>query len=60
MVAGLVFRGILGGIGRGLFQEAVNSYGSWERGFVEEGDHIEGFVLDRTISANIVREMMII
>ena len=45
MITGLVFRGILGGIGRGLLQEAVNSEGSWESWLVEESDNIESFVL---------------
>lgn len=45
MITSLVFRGILGGIGRGLLQETVNPEGSWESWLVEESDNIESFVL---------------
>jgi hypothetical protein len=46
VVTGLIFSGVLGGIGGGLFQEGVDSHGSWQACLVEESNHIEGFVLN--------------
>jgi hypothetical protein len=46
VVTGLIFSGILGGIRGGLFQEGIDSHGSWQARLVEESDHIEGFVLN--------------
>jgi hypothetical protein len=46
VITGLILCGILRSIGSSLLQEAVNSDRSREGWLVEEGDNIEGFVLD--------------
>lgn len=45
LTAGLILGCVRGGFGRSLLEESVNAEGSWSGGLVEEGDHIEGFVL---------------
>lgn len=45
MIAGLILGGMLAGIGRNLFEKAMDSQGGWRACLVEEGDYIECLML---------------
>jgi hypothetical protein len=45
VVGSLIFSGGLGGVSRGLLEQVRDADRWGERGFVEEGDYVKGFVL---------------
>jgi len=46
VVGSLIFRGRLGSVSGGLLEQVCDADRGGERGFVEEGYHVKGFVLD--------------
>ena len=46
VVGSLIFRGRLGSVSGGLLEQICDADRGGERGFMEEGYHVQGFVLD--------------
>lgn len=54
MVTGLIFGGMLAGIGRDLLEEGIDPYGSWGFCIVEEGNDVLCFVLNERQNVSIL------
>lgn len=46
VVGSLIFSGGLGSVSGGLLEQVCDADRGGERGFVEEGDYVKGFVLE--------------